>query len=321
MPAFDVISGLTTYVTDTHQIVSPEFSEQLVMNLVPQANRIYVDKEGTYVVRVMKLDESIGACCVDDSSTLNFIEGKVVVKCFKKSLKFCETDVQEAADGFNWDADNESLGALNAELANRVLQAVISGLNKVLLMGKSAANGGTDLVDGILTQVSGSAITKAFTTGTLQDAFIKAKKALPKDGYTTGNILALIGTTGAESFFESYIGSNRTPYNGVSVHGYQALDTATAGVYTGIVMPQKQLLGGFAKGSRGVEGKVATDVIKDTSENYFRYLWKNLYGIGILIATDVVVFTYTQDVMDAMIGIPVSVVSPLTPAGAISTGA
>lgn len=330
--AFDIITGLTRYAEVTDKIVVPSLAEEIVSRYVPERNRFGYDgmASGIKIVSLVNFSgtkEDLKSCCDDSQSTDQFAQVQVPVACVSREKDYCMQDLDAIKSRYNWEAGSESIGRLATDVADALRVANASAINDLLINGVSAANGGTDPIDGLAQQLDGKAVELAYTSGSIYTVIQNAISNLPADAYNFGDeFLVFIGRDAALKYQTSLVFANLYHYNmgnstvngeeymvpgldGVRVIATKALNGLVDGVHKGFVIPAGLLVSAINEASLShIDfNKCPCAPVK------FQWYMQGLVGWAVAKPEDAVVFTFTQDVMNAGAGIPVEIVAPIEP--------
>lgn len=329
--AFDIITGLTRYAEVTDKILVPTLAEEIVSRYVPERNRFGYDGMATGIKIVPLISyngtkEDLKGCCDDTQSTDPMLQVQIPVACVAKERGYCMQDLDAIRSKYNWEAGSESIGRLATDVADALRVAEVSSINDLLINGVSAANGGTDVIDGLVQQLKGKAVTKAYTSGSIYTVIDNAMTSLPEDAYNWGDeYLVFIGRDAALKYQTSLVFANLVHYNvgsetvtaaeymvpgrdGVRVIATKALNGLnTDGVHQGFIIPAGLMLSAINEDSLTYVffHKCACAPVK------FQWYAQGLVGWAVAKPEDCVSFTFTDAVMSAAAGIPVEIVSPV----------
>lgn len=340
--AFDIITGLTRYAEVTDVIMVPTLAEEIISKYVPARNRFGYDGMATGIkianlIQYSGTKADLKGCCDDQQSTDPFVQVQIPVACVAREKGYCMQDLDAIRSRYNWEAGQESIGRLATDVADALRVANASAINDLLINGVSAANGGTDPIDGLVQQLDGKAVTKAYTTGSIYTVIQNAIASLPADAYNWGGeFLVFIGRDVALKYQTSLVFANLFHYNagtqplngeeymvpgldGIRVIATKALNGVnTDGVHQAFVIPSGLMLSAINEDSLAkiFFHKCACAPVK------FQWYIQGLVGWAIAKPEDCVSFTFTDAVMANAAGIPVEIVAPIDDTtGGVSTTA
>lgn len=288
---------------------------------------------GKIIIPLYNDDTNLHDCCStpDDTDTIDTKE--IVAACIQARKEYCETDLAKILrDGtMRFTAGQESAGELARIISEQSMYSVQRKIDRLVFNGDvDSSDQNLNKLDGLVKQATEAtdSVKLNITTGNIWSAIYSVVKAIPTGAYDLGNVIVFVPKE-VESVWQMTL-IERNLYN------YNPSNISVTDGYT------RQYVPGFGNitivGVQGLKGQIIatpeanlhalvsrqgdnTTYKWGYNEYHERYYWylKFVLGVTFGLTEYVVVADVSEDVINAAIGLPVSIVSPLGTGGGVLT--